>query len=424
MWRKILIGVAVAIPLAYGGIKLYVAHSIRKSADQVIALLSPVAEIRYTGTTSSLGGMVGITGVTVQSRTSDDFYRINAIEVSSDNLLTLLDLDERLRKGEVPKHFAIEVHGATIPVGGLLLDKSGGDLGLMGGMRLPFGALACDGRSRFSAADLEQMGIEEITTSVKMDVRREAARNEIAIRLVMDTPGINAADINLHIAATNGRLSPQGAASTLPPLDDLDLKFRDQGWHKRVQSFCARERHSTPEAYLAAHMAAVKQALARMGISVGNTLLAGYRDFLRPGGRLEVSISPQGPIDLQTLHLYGLQDGIAYLGLELDVNGKRIAPIEIAKATPVPDAGDDPAPVSDTGEDQRFTRIRLNELARHIGEQVRLTTDTQGAFTGELTKVEDRAATLRVTAYGRIEKKLVLLTRVEKAEVAAPPKVH
>jgi hypothetical protein len=420
MWRKILIGLVIAIPLAYGGIKLYAAHSISKSADKMIIALAPVAEIRYQGTTSSVfGGMVGLTGVTVHVLKTNDFYRIGAVKLKSDNLFTLLDMGGKLQRGEVPKTFGIKLQKLTLPMSGHLLNKSDGNLGLLGDMGLPYGSLPCGSQSGFSASDLEQMGIDQITTDMTIGVRREPEHNDVRILLNVDTPGVNAADIDMRLAVANGALSPR-AMKSVPKMEAFSLKFRDQGWHKRVQAFCTRRTGLSRAAWLAAHIKAVKAALARKGIGVGDTLLGAYRSFLRDGGTLTLTFAPQNPIDPDTLHLYSIQDAMYYLAPALTVNGKRIPNLDIASIKPeaAKTGNDSVAAIPGLNDNYNYRTIPLGTLGRYIGKRVRLTTDNRNVFAGKLVDVSGRIATVDVKNYGETDEEIVLLTRVVKTEVA------
>ena len=433
MQRKLmLVAVVVAVLVAaYGGFKLYVAHSISKSANKMIVLLAPVAEIRYQGTTSSLfGGMVGLTGVTIQALKTDDFYTIGAIKLRSDNVFTLLGIGNRLEEGKVPRTFGIEFQKVSLPVSGTLLDRSHGNLGLLGDMGLPVGSLPCGSRSGLSASDLEQMGIDQLNTSMDIEIQRQPRHNDVRIVFGVDTPGINSASVDMHFAIANGNLSPR-VIKNVPKLEALSLKYTDQGWHKRVQAFCAKQTGMTRQAWLAAHISAVKAALASKGVGVGRSLLDAYRRFLKDGGTLTLTLAPQNPIDPDTLRLYSIQDAMYYLAPALEVNGKPVNNLDIANIKPeATPAAEKNAATTPGGDDKyNYTTIPLGTLRRYIGKQIRLTTDSQHVFAGKLDSVSGRIATIDVRNYGETDEEIVLLTRVVKAEAAislkhAEPAVH
>lgn len=423
MWRKIFIRLMVAIALAYGGAKLYAAHSISKTAGKMIAMLAPVAEIKYQGTTSSIDGMVGITGVTVHVLKNDDSYQIGAVKLKSDNLLTLLEMNSKLEKGEVPKTFGIELRKMKVPMTAQVFNKSHGNIGLLGFADMPVGSLPCGGQSGFSPSDLEQMGIDQITTNVNIEVRREPDKNDIRIISKVNTPGINAADIDLRFAAANGALTSRTMKS-LASLNAVSLEFRDQGWHKRVQAFCAKRTGMTRKAWLAAHIKAVKSALARRGIGVGNSLLGAYRSFLKDDGTLTLTLAPQDQVDFKTLHLYSIQDAMYYLAPTLMVNGKRVKNLDLASITPTttPTPKESVAVSPGKVDQYNYRTIPLNTLRRHVGERVRLTTDSEHVFAGKLDSVGERIATVAVKTYGKSDQEIVLLTSVTKTEVASSRK--
>lgn len=421
MLRKILIALVIAIPVAYGGAKLYVAHTISSDADKIIAQIAPLADIKYQGTTSSLfGGMVGLTGVTVQPRRGDSFYRVGAVKIKSDNIFPLLGMN--IERGKVPKMFDVELDKLTMPLSGQMLEKAHGDLGLLGDLHTPLGVLGCGKRTSFSEADLADMGIDQITTNLNMEVLREPLQNDIRVMVRVDDPGINRADVDLRFVAPEGMLVPQRLMRTVPLLKSLTVKFQDQGWHNRVATFCTHATHMTRTAYLDAHMAAVRAALANMGFRVSNDLVIAYRGFLKNGGNVKLSITPQSPIDLTNLGLYSVQEAIDYLAPTLWVNGRMVKQLNVAETKPRHARGTltgiTAVPAAATAG--RYLEIPYNSLRRYIGRQVRLTTDTDHVFAGKLLSISGRVATLNVSIFGRTQQEIVLLTHVAKTELMVP----
>jgi|GEM_PF-6919202 len=422
MLIKILVGLVLAAGLAYGGLKFYVAHQITNVADRMKAMLAPVATVKYHGTTSSLGGTVGVTGVTVNVRKTGDFFRIGAVKLKTDSLFTLMDMDDAMRKGDVPKTFGVEIDHMTIPVTARMLDQSHGNLGLLGSLHLPVGALHCGRRSGFSASDLDDMGIEHLTASVSSEIRREPAHNDIRFLTNAKVKGINSFHLDFSIAARHGSLK-RLATTHKVRIAGLSLEYRDEGWHQRMLKFCTDRAGLSRKAWIAAHVAAVKTALARAGIGVGPDLLAAYGRFLKTGGRLTLAIKPQSPVDISALRLYSLSNAIAYLAPTLRVNGKLVKQLDVRRIKPVAaPATRNSAVAALPGQARqgRFRNIRIDTLGRHVGERVRLSTSTSRVFTGKLAAMRERVALVDVKSFGKTERELVLLSKITKAEVAVP----
>lgn len=420
MQRKLMLvlGIVAVLGVLYGGFKLYVAHSINNAAHKMIAMAAPVMNVKYNGTTSSLfSGMVGLTGVTVQSVKNDNYYRIGAVKLKSDSIFTLMGMN--IQRGKLPKMFEMDIDKLTMPLSGGFLDKGHGDLGLAGDLHTPLGVTACGNRTHFTGTDLSKMGITQITTNMHIEVLREPEKNDIRFMLHVNTPGLNAVGLNVGIAAKNGIITPRTAMGKPTRIKSFELRFRDQGWHERVAAFCAQQTHMTRAAYINAHVAAVKLALARQGIGVGNNLIRAYHDFLKPGGSMQISITPDEPIDMHALRIYSLQEAIDYLAPTLRVNGKTIRELEVSRIKPLP------APASETVMEASnghrtavaYRKISLDNLGHYIGKRVRLTTDSDYVFTGKLLSVGDRIATIAETNFGRADDEIVLLSHVAKTEL-------
>ncbi len=415
MWRKILIGLVIAIPLAYGGIKLYAAHSISKTADKAITLLAPLADIRYQGTTSSLNGMVGITGVTVHVLKNNQFYRIGAVKIKSDSLFTLLNLDSELEKGKIPRTFGIELDKMTVPVTSEIDEKSQGNVGLLSGFSHTTVSKHCGNRTHFSAADLGQMGITEEAVNMDIEVQRQPQHNDINTKLKVDSKGMSSVYMDMRFATVQGDFSLRNMKHP-PELETATMKIRDEGWHKRMQTFCEKQSGMTKNAWLTAYVSDVKENLARHGIGVGKSLLDAYRDFLKDGGTLTLTLAPQSPIDPSSLQLYSIQDVMYYLSPALTVNGKQVDNLDITSIKPV---GQESETQTATVEDNyNYKTIPIGSLGRYVGKRVRLTTDNSNVFAGKLDAVSGRIATVDVKDYNETDEEIVLLTRVVKTELA------
>jgi len=430
MWRKILIGLVIAIPVAYGGIKLYAAHSIKKAADMVITWVAPIAEIRYQGTTSSLSGMAGITGVSVHTLKYNNFFRVGAIKLKSDNLFTLMNIASDLQEGEIPKTFGIDFEKVTIPITSEFIENSHGDLGLVHFLGYSDAWKHCGNRTGFSAADLKQMGITQALVDLDVEVQREPRHNEIGIKIKANTEGINSTSVDMRFAASNGAFRLRHMRS-IPKLEAATMTFSDLSWHRRVQAFCLKRSGMTKKAWLTAHVSDMKKELARHGIGVGDNVLNAYRNFLKDSGTITLTISPQSPIEPSTLRLYSIQDAMYYLSPALSVNGKPVDNLDITSIKPVgQESENQPASTEVAVKDNyNYKVIPAGTLGRYIGKRVRLTTDSHNVFVGKLDAVSGRIATVDVKNYDETDEEIVLLTRVVKTEVATSlkhtkPAVH
>ncbi len=419
MWRKILIGLVIAIPVAYGGIKLYAAHSIKKAADMVITWVAPIAEIRYQGTTSSLSGMAGITGVSVHTLKYNNFFRVGAIKLKSDNLFTLMNIASDLQEGEIPKTFGIDFEKVTIPITSEFIENSHGDLGLVHFLGYSDAWKHCGNRTGFSAADLKQMGITQALVDLDVEVQREPRHNEIGIKIKANTEGINSTSVDMRFAASNGAFRLRHMRS-IPKLEAATMTFSDLSWHRRVQAFCLKRSGMTKKAWLTAHVSDMKKELARHGIGVGDNVLNAYRNFLKDSGTITLTISPQSPIEPSTLRLYSIQDAMYYLSPALSVNGKPVDNLDITSIKPVgQESENQPASTEVAVKDNyNYKVIPAGTLGRYIGKRVRLTTDSHNVFVGKLDAVSGRIATVDVKNYDETDEEIVLLTRVVKTEVA------
>ena len=228
-------------------------------------------------------------------------------------------------------------------------------------------------------------------------------------------------------------LGAPGTWKLAPNLDKARLVYKDLSYSDRLKKYCAKAGNITEAAYVDAEVNKPDAAFrSQWGFVPGPGLRAAYRQFLEKPGELIVEARPGG-IDPRALQFYRPEDVLAQLNLQARVNGTAISDLSFMRQTAsapavasVPASAErafEPSPekvVTPTAAHTvrgEYRAVRVGDLNKHIGKQVRISLPKGVVREGTLTEALPNLVTV-ARDYGRGDMKFeVLVKQVEKAEV-------
>jgi hypothetical protein len=263
---------------------------------------------------------------------------------ASDGLVEFLGSERRAsveRTGGIPRAFpaagrlVLSIDG-LVPGPGL---AQAGDLrwiGLASGA--PLDAEGCDGRSRFTAADLVEMGISDAPT------RAEAAfvveRGDTArITFGVEHPGASRSELSMDVRADNVRGLLDSDWSQVVILDRR-WTTRDQGLVSARNRWCAARMGISRDGYVDRHLAAIKSDLATIGATPTAELQSAYRRYAARGGEITWHSQPSLTTPVGQLATFALGDRLRILNATLESVRGRAAAFRFTIAAPVVPAVD------------------------------------------------------------------------------------
>lgn len=380
--------------------------------DRQLDALRPYMDIRRGGTVLGLNGDVGIRDLVLQPQPGSP---MPAIRVTADRAVVrtpgifwVLRAATIGVPDEIPSRFGFSLTGAGVDGSAEALEAA-----MVGGhVMFPFDLAGCEPGMSLDVANA--LGLREASSNFAFTMEYGGAEH-LRLRIEAETPeqALLSGDISLSLGPGNDpslRLATAG-------FDSLNLVIEDKGFGARRNAYCAKKLELAPEAFVDRHLEAVRGLFAADGLVPGTAMDQAYAGFVRDGGRLTIQARPLRPGPLMQLQGVGLED----LGLFLDATVKHddnfTAPLSFLPAdqfatataaadTPATDAvpatadaagttATDAATLAPAGAEPG-TEIPYDDLPRHIGADVEVSTNIGTVRRGVLTGASSISIILRL----------------------------
>lgn len=412
------VGVAflVALVLIAGGIWGYLWYSTKQQVDQIAAMAKPFADISYGGIEVSPAGSIGVNRLRILLNVVNDSIAIGSIRLNAPNILALLNIRRQLGKGQLPEALSLSLQQLEIPLNGGLLGANRGAVS----QRSPFDgldALGCGSINSFGSTEWQEMGYAHFIGNTTMGYRLNAAHDLMEFQI--DSNGRDWATINVDLGfALSAPASSvmELATSLTPKLAKLNAVFRDDGFNRRRNTYCAAKAGKTIEAYVTDHVRLVVERLQTNGINPGPGLIEAYRRYLTEGGQLTIAAAPPAPINPAELQFYKPEDVIKLMGLTLKVNEKAVTDLSLswdsvkiaralgAEPETVPESEKTDATQSAEPStiviQKAFHSTPVSELGRHVGKMAKIKTVNNAQYGGKLDAVAEGTVTITIRKPG------------------------
>lgn len=147
----------------------------------------------------------------------------------------------------------------------------------------------CGNISRINESQLKDLGLSLGETSVTYEIDIEGSN--VTSTETQSTPGLGTTTFTR--SGSGSRPSKQMFESNGLPRDIAWKKhtwqFKDEGFIKARNEFCARETGVTVATFLANHIASIERNMAAIGVAVGPEVRAMYLDYAANGGTLTLT---------------------------------------------------------------------------------------------------------------------------------------
>ncbi len=147
----------------------------------------------------------------------------------------------------------------------------------------------CGNIARINDSQLKDLGLSPGETSITYEIAIEGSN--ITSTETQSTPGLGTTTFTRTGAGT--RPGKQMFESNGLPRDIIWKKhtwqFKDEGFIKARNEFCARETGVTVATFLANHIASIERNMAAIGVTVGPEVRAMYIDYAANGGTIALA---------------------------------------------------------------------------------------------------------------------------------------
>ena len=313
--KNLLVWLLVIGACGYFGSKWYLHSEVSDGMDMAVIMMSPYADVEYSGVASTLTGELTIEGIRIRFDGFNDDLYIDRLGIDTPSFLSLIELGDvaRMKSDGMPEYFGFMVEGLRIPAGAdyykelykFALEARGVDDALDA-------AVECTGKYGFSPKALADLGYDAQVISSSITIHNQ--RDKFSFDMTMTMQDMWDIDASLTLAGDMMTDMMKGRAYR-PKLSSLKVAMTDRSLNKRVADYCSRRGLSEKE-ILQAQLDSFKFVGEENGIEFDEYVLDPYMEFIGGKSTLVVTAKPNEPIAISQIDLYKPSDVPALLNLE------------------------------------------------------------------------------------------------------------
>ena len=398
--KKVLL-LIILVAAIVGGVKGFIYYKVMAQLDDAIALASPFVLITYEGVNSSFEGEVNVEGVKIKTYGNSLELTIDDVRVKFPDLQTLLFIGNDLKRQRLPEQMQLTLQHVRMDLQHLqpymMLIESQSQQPFQNYTLLGCGDL----ETASSLSVLQQLGYSELDSTLKLGYRWDRASK----RFTIDS------DFRWHEMSRNAmtididQIAALSAAALMsqPELKRISMNIEDEGYNSRLLNHCAAEENVSKDDFVVLHMALMKAALAKQGISLSERVFDAYRYYLNAEGGLMLQMRPGDIQQLANLGMLKPRDIPDLLGLEIQMGDEVIRDFEFdwdaSKLKQAMTALDNKPkakvaatesqskPMQQEVSGPQFKAVNPTRLARQMHQTLRITTVDKRKFEGVLRKI-------------------------------------
>jgi len=400
--KKVLL-LIILVAAVIGGVKGFIYYKVTAQLNNVIAALSPFAQITYEGVGSTFEGEVKVQGVKVKAYGNGLELAIDEVGVKFPDLQSLLFIGDDLKKQQLPERMGLRLNHVRMDLQSLKPYMTI----LQSQSQHPFRDYTLLGCGELQQADplkvLQQLGYSELDSSIKLGYRWDRASKHMAVDSEFRWHEMSGSRVNFDL----GQIAALSAAAMMsqPELKRISIKIDDEGYNTRLLKHCAADQNITTDEFVTLHMAMLKSALAEQGVSLSEKVFDAYRYYLKSEGGLILVMRPSGMQQLANLDMFKPSDIPDLLGLEIHMGDEVIRDIEfdwddkqfkktMATLVEQPKANEvavesKPEPMQQEQSWPQFIEIKPTMLAAQMHQTLRITTADNRKLEGVLKVIND-----------------------------------
>jgi hypothetical protein len=385
--------------------------------ERALESLRPFMEIRRGSTVLGLNGDVGIRRLVIEPKAGSP---VPAIRITADRAVVRTPgIFWVLRSAvlgvpdEIPSRFGFSLSGAGIDGSPEAIEAA-----MVGGhVMFPFELAGCEPAMSMEVANALGLGEAEGNFAFTMEY---GGASHLRLRIEAETPeqAMVTGDVSLGLGSggdPSARLLGAG-------FESATFVVEDKGFGARRNAYCAKKLGVSTEAFVERHLQAVRDRFAADGLVPGAAMDQAYAGFALGGGKLTIQARPLRPgplVQMQGVKLENLgmfmdasvkhNDNFAapLVFLSADQFAPAAAPVDAAAAadaaTTMPQAADaaaEPAPAPDaaTGALAAGSEIPYEDLPKHIGAEVEVSTNIGTVRRGVLTGASSISIVIKLAA--------------------------
>ncbi|WP_415899344.1 hypothetical protein [Neptuniibacter sp. QD48_11] len=409
----------------------FVWWKVSTAAESFAKDIAPFAKMTYQDIHIDLvEAQVGLKGISFVPTGSEGEIGVQSAVLKAPSWGFVLDLEEKLSKGELPDAFNVDLKGLNINLNsGYMQDWGRIALEAQREAGQSYDALACGGLEFIGLPEIRKMGYGNLNSDVSFQYHFDPLDKELNFDLQSRTKQVANMSMSLVLKVASETLNMQSIVFAQPQLKHIEARYFDRGYNKKRNKFCANLNKEPVKSYRERYKGLLSKRLAYEGWKIPDELFNAFEGLNNPGSSLYLRVDVPKGFGLQSMAMiqtpsdlvrelnpyvefskkYVALDGLEWS--EPDPEGERLLrelmqsqePPELVLGEEIekvvepeekPKAPIYQRPKPEKAVEKSFKKIEVEKLGGHIGKPVILYTYFGRKVEGRLVAVTDAVVTV------------------------------
>ncbi|QLE96368.1 hypothetical protein [Neptunomonas phycophila] len=283
--------------LAVAGVQGFYWFQVKRSVDNLISSISPIAQVSYQQISAWAFQDVSLTGMRVRLNSGKPLLSAEQLSIGATNWLDLLSLDNALSSGVVSSSFFVSLDQLQLSSESFSLLKHQH----VDNKDTPsLSTLLCPEETAFGRTPLEELGYKNIRGSATFLFDPSLQNNALRLVLKADFNQLAAGEIDLLVGQP-GRVSLRREQLAASVIQQMRVSIKDQGINTRWRNRCAEQAGVEVANYSALYQDALNAWWALYGVNVSEDVLQSMVSLWQPNMSTQVRFEPAVPPSLSAL---------------------------------------------------------------------------------------------------------------------------
>lgn len=390
--RKVILLLALAPVLLYGGAEGYLRYSMKSTMDQIQHRVAEFASVQYEEIETSVLGPIRVNGIAYRPHGFNQAISIQSALIDWEKPADLLKLMQAFYKNRLPEQLRISARNISVPLRGdigewwdaqTLVDAESP-------VSFPRSLFGC-GSEALSSTDLRDMGYEVLKTDLRFEYGFSAKSPYVTFYARANSKDMAMLTLEGSIPSNEISLSLLNILSSIPTFANLSVSFEDASYNKRKVAFCAEKRNQTTTQFVEDNIQRVLQDLAELKVAPSTQVIDVYRGFYTKGTKLTININPYEPLGPDTFGQVDHSNLLDWLGLEVIADDVIIK--DLLAVVEIPEEDTETAELTKQHR-ETFQLTPKEELQTHISKLSQVHTHDGKTHYAYLEKVDEEGLTL------------------------------
>ncbi|WP_432471834.1 hypothetical protein [Amphritea sp. HPY] len=307
--RRLVIMV-LAASLVLTTVAFYYRLQVQQAVDSAVAQVASLVVVDYGSLSGDVDGAIELQDVVLTPAGSQARLNVERIVLQTSGWQYLLQAGEQLDQGVWPAQIRVELQGLRLqlnPANSQLVDRfltrvvpQSETVALL--------AMACGGHKPLSFQQLHEMGVTQLRGGLTFNYQYDSETGAVDASVSLNPEQMFALGFDLQGMMPATQLTTALLDSFPLRLKQLQIGYRDTGYHRLRNGYCAGLDDDLVSQYMKIHGLRLSENLKQQGWAVPLRVATDYQVMMADGGGFELSLMPGDPLSLDVRGWQALQE--------------------------------------------------------------------------------------------------------------------